>query len=93
MKRVFYFFFALIVLLSLNRATAQETISMAEIGVSVTIPAEWSEVKTYPVLDLLPLYGFYHVQENITGQFVAIRRDECSYLHTKGRVVDGSCGE
>ena len=57
---------------------AQQRVDMPELGVSVDTPAAWKQVRTSKVTNPLPAFGLYHLQDAKSGQFIAVRNEECT---------------
>lgn len=70
---------------------AQQPLAVPELGVSVDIPSDWT-VRQWELFDHLPATGLYHVQDSTSGQFVAVRRDECPMADQKELWLSGEVG-
>ena len=56
---------------------AQETVLFDETGIAVELPESWSATRTWSLTDNLPAVALHHIQNEQTGQRVAVHREQC----------------
>lgn len=78
-----------LLVLGTAEVSAQGHVEMPHVGLSVEIPDSWGETSQWDVVDQAPAMALYHVQEDASGKFVAIRRDECKPDEQKRAWVSG----
>ena len=59
------------------QAFAQQHVSFRETGISVQLPADWSPFTTWSLTENLPAAAYHHLQNQMTGQHLAVHREQC----------------